>query len=105
VALDLILAILSNGRSTSEIDKLDKGRCEGCSRIFIAIDPTVFASEEEVSDIVGGTKEQLHNAERTNEKSPDRYPGEGILSIRKKSMIGGILIEDRVRNEVKGLSR
>jgi len=56
VALDLISAILSNGRSTSEIDKLDKGSCGGCSQIFIAINPTVFASEEEVSKIVAGTK-------------------------------------------------
>lgn len=86
-------------------DKLDKGSCGGCSQIFIAIDPTVFASEEEVSSIVAGTKEQLHAAKRTNEESPVRYPGEGMLSVRKKSMIEGILIDDRVWNEVKDLSR
>jgi len=50
-------------------------------------------------------EEQLHNAERTSEESSVRYPGEGMLSVRKKSMIDGILIEDRVWNEVKVLSR
>ncbi len=105
VALDLIAAILSNGRSTAEIDKYDKGSCGGCSQIFIAIDPTVFASEEEVRSIVAGTKEQLHQAERTHEESPVRYPGEGMLNVRKKSKEEGILVDERVWNEVKSLAR
>ncbi|MGB4590290.1 MAG: hypothetical protein WBI17_13825 [Clostridiaceae bacterium] len=40
-----------------------------------------------------------------NENSPIRYPGEGMLSVRKKSSEEGILVDERVWNEVKGLSR
>jgi len=38
---------------------------------------------------VGLSEEQLLNAERTQEIFPVRYPGEGMLSVRKKSMEKG----------------
>lgn len=54
MALDIIAAVLSKGWPTNEINKFDKESYGGCNLILIAIDPTVFASEEEVKSIVAG---------------------------------------------------
>lgn len=105
VALDLIAAILSAGRSTSMIDELNLGSCGGCSQIFIAIDPLVFATAEEMENIVASTKAQLRNSTPVVDGRTVRYPGEGTMNTRKQNLSEGIPVDESVWNTVKGLAQ
>ena len=44
IVLDLAAAILSDGRSGSDMDAEGRGSCTGCSQIFIAMDPGIASS-------------------------------------------------------------
>ncbi len=103
VALDVVGAILSNGNCTSQMDVIDKGSCGSCSQVFIAIDPYIFASEEEVETILKDTVNQIHNAAPVTEGRPPRYPGEGTLQARKTNNEQGILVDEGVWEEVCSL--
>lgn len=103
IALDLVASILSNGNCTSVIDDITKGSCGACSQIFVAIDPYVFASEEEVKSILDLTVEQIHSAEPVREGSPARYPGEGTIKTREENMEKGILVDESVWEKVCSL--
>ena len=48
IALDLAAAAISNGLCGSDIDANNNGSCTGCSQIFIAIDPYMFGTKDEI---------------------------------------------------------
>lgn len=104
VALDLIAAILSAGNSTSMIDEIGLGSCGRCSQIFIAIDPQVFATPEEVQKIVASTKAQLHGSLPVQEGQTVRYPGEGTMAVRKENLELGIPVDESVWSQVCALA-
>lgn len=103
IVLDLLAAILSNGNTTAQMDIIAKGSCGSCSQIFIAINPYVFASKEEVATILNDTINQIHAANPVTEGRPARYPGEGTLKARETNNKEGILVNEAVWNEVCSL--
>lgn len=103
VVLDLLAAILSNGNCTAQIDKIGKGSCGSCSQIFIAINPYMFASKEEVDKILDDTISQIHSASPMTPGRPARYPGEGTLSTRATNDEEGIPVNEEVWNKVRSL--
>lgn len=103
IALDMAAAILSNGLPTSEIDKVGKGSCGGCSQIFIAINPYVFGTKEEIDNILDSTIDQLNSAEPVKEGDKAYYPGERTAKVREDSMKNGIIADESVWKEVCSL--
>lgn len=103
ILLDMVAAILSNGMSTSEIDKLDKGSCGGCSQIFIAINPHTFATEDEINNILESTIKQLHSSEPIKSGGKVFYPGQHTSLTREENNKNGIVADETVWNEVCNL--
>jgi len=103
VALDMAAAILSNGLPASEIDKEGKGSCGGCSQIFIAFNPHLFGTEEEIEAILESSINQLHNAVPEKEGGRITFPGERTAQTRKESNELGVLAAKTVWNDVCNL--
>jgi len=103
ILLDMVAAVLSNGMPTSEIDKVGKGSCGGCSQIFIAINPNTFGTEEEINNILDSTIKQLGAAEPVTEGGKVYYPGERTVKTREDNIKNGIVTDETVWNEVCNL--
>lgn len=100
IVLDLAAAILSNGLPTSEIDKVGKGSCGGCSQIFMVIDPHVFGTEKEVEAILESTVNQLTTVEPDKAGDTIYYPGQRTLITREENSRLGIPVDKTVWDEV-----
>ena len=100
VALDLVAAVLSNGNPTSGIDRVGKGSCGACSQVFIAFDPYVFGTREEIDRILESTVAQLKAAEPVREGGRITYPGERTAQTRRENDEQGIPADESVWQEV-----
>lgn len=105
IVLDVAAAILSNGLPTSEVDKVGKGSCGGCSQIFIAIDPYVFGTEKEIEATLESTANQLTTTEPDETGGIIYYPGQRTIKTREENSRLGILVDDTVWNDVCKLSK
>jgi 3-dehydro-L-gulonate 2-dehydrogenase len=103
IVFDLVAAIISNGLPTSEIDKVGKGSCGGCSQIFITINPYTFGTEDEVNNILENTVNQLTNAEPAKEGGKVCYPGQRTAQTREDSNANGVVVDETVWNDVCNL--
>lgn len=103
VVLDMVAAILSNGLSAGDMDKLNKGSCTSCSQIFIAFDPYVFGTEDEIDQILKNNINHIHSAIPVKEGTKVTYPGERTLETRKENSELGVLVDEGIWNEVCNL--
>lgn len=104
VMLDLFSALISNGLTTSAIDKTGLGSCGSCCQVFIAIDPLRFNSAEFVEKAIEETIQQIkssHLAEGTDELY---YPGEQSLKTRMRNRELGIPVDDGIWTRVQDLA-
>lgn len=104
IVLDLAAAILSDGKSGSDMDAEGKGSCTGCSQIFIAIDPAIAETKEEAQDIVNRRIAAADSAHPIKEGSRVRVPGEGTLARRKRSMEEGVTVDETIWAQVQALA-
>lgn len=96
--LDLLVTILSQGRSTAEISK---GKAEyGVSQVFICIKPKDDVQTADlIEQIVAYTKTSgLENADNAI-----RYPGESTLKTRERNINEGIPVDETIWEKVKAL--
>jgi 3-dehydro-L-gulonate 2-dehydrogenase len=104
IALDIVAAILSNGLPTSEIDNVGKGSCGGCSQIFIAFNPYLFGTEQEIEAILASTLEQLAKTEPERDGGNVHYPGQRTVLTRDENSRLGIVVDESVWSEVCNLA-
>ena len=104
VLLDLIASITALGNTTHQIG-FDPVRETALSQIFIAIQPKVLGSAEEVEGIANGVVDSLHRAKPVEEGGKVRYPGEETLRIRKENLAIGVPVDEAVWEEIEGLSK
>ncbi len=100
LALDLAAAAISNGLCGSDMDKNNHGSCTGCSQIFIAIDPYLFGTHDEIQGMFNRRIEAVKKAHSIDENHPVKYPGESTLERRKKSMSEGVNVDPTVWEKV-----
>lgn len=91
--LDVLAAMLSGGRATHQIPP-DALQEVGLSQVFLAIAPTALASVQELETVTAGAIDFLHAATPIEPGKTPRYPGEGTLRTREKSMRLGVLVEE-----------
>ena len=103
MVLDMVAAILANGLCTSKIDQSDKGNCGRCCQVFIAFDPHVFATEEEVDAILKCVIEKVHNSIPVKEGDWITYPGERTGKVREKNRKQGVVVDEKIWKEVCSL--
>lgn len=96
IALDILGAILSDGNTTYDVDKLGKGMCVGVSQVFIALDPNKFTSDTRFKEIMDNTLAYI------KEGSDDvTYPGERMVKRRKTSLEEGIEVDEEYLRKLK----
>lgn len=105
VMLDLMAGVLSNGRSTADVDAYGKGSCGGASQVFIAMDPEMFMEPEAWKALVERTKHQIQGTAPAVEGQKVRYPGEGTLSTRQRNQKEGIPVDEGVWRAVQALAQ
>lgn len=100
ICLDTMAALLSQGKSTYDLDNENVFNCTGCSQIFIAMNPNAFGTEEENERIINLMKERITKAHPIEEKNPVRYPGLGMQKRVEKGLKNGIQVDEKIYKKV-----
>ena len=101
ILLDLFAAMLSGGQGTHEIST-DPTREAGVSQVFLAIDPSSFASVEEMGRIADGILASVTTSERVDPGKLVRYPGEQTLKLREENMRLGVPVDPEIWAKISG---
>jgi 3-dehydro-L-gulonate 2-dehydrogenase len=96
--LDLLVTILSQGKSTAEISKRKSEY--GVSQVFICIKPSGSAQTADlIEQIIAYTKTSgLQDADKAI-----RYPGESTLATRVKNLQEGIPVDEEIWAKINSL--
>ncbi len=95
LVLDLVAAMLSDGRATHEIPA-DPEAETGLSQVFIAIDPASLSTGPDLDHLADAVIAHLHAG-----AGDVRYPGERTLATRQRSLTDGVLVDDDIWAAVK----
>lgn len=103
-ALDLLAAMLAGGKATYEIapDPLAE---VGLSQVFLSVSPEAIGSMAEIERVAEGCIAALHAAEPVEPGRPARYPGEGTLRVRERSLREGVQVPEAAWAAFVGLER
>ncbi len=92
-ALDLLAAMLSGGRATHQIEADPLGET-GLSQVFLAVNAEAVSSVAEMERLVDGCIRSLHEATPVEPGVAARYPGEGTLRVRERSLREGLSLPE-----------
>jgi len=98
IMLDLLVSALSEGRSTKKLT--EENTDAGVSQLFIAIKPN---DEEQVATIVNEIIAFTKTSPPSKADEPVLYPGENTLKTRAKNLDKGVLVDDKIWEEVRSL--
>jgi 3-dehydro-L-gulonate 2-dehydrogenase len=101
--LDVLAAMLANGRATHEIS-IDPLQEAGQSQVFLALAPSALSSIEELDRIAQGAIDALHAATPVECGHMPRYPGEGTLRIREENLRLGVALDEAAWNALLRLA-
>jgi 3-dehydro-L-gulonate 2-dehydrogenase len=101
VALDLIAALLSGGKSAYQVEQL--GAEVSVSQVFIAFDLESTLAQEDRREMMDEVIRDLQATEPVEGQVPPRYPGEGMLNKRRESLENGIQIDEALWEKVQNL--
>lgn len=94
--IDVLVSVLSEGKTVSGITSTDKEYA--VSQFFICIAPESI-NEKIIDEIIAYAK----SSAVIDESSSVRYPGESTLRHRNKSLSEGVYVNEKIWEEVKGL--
>lgn len=98
LVLDLLATILSQGKSVKQIT--GQGMEFGVSQVFIAIKPQ---SGQQTDDLIEEILNFTKSSKLADTNKSVSYPGENTLNTRERNLKDGVLVDERIWNEVKGL--
>lgn len=103
--LDLLVTILSNGRSTSAIGMLtDEGAAEfAISQVFLCFDVTQPEQPDLAPRIADELVAWIHATQPVKEDETVYYPGERTLMTRQENMETGIPVDEAIWKKVLAL--
>jgi len=104
--LDLIVALLSQGNSTADLDKIKPGKRTsgyGVSQVFIAVDPYKLSGDEFTQQVVVNALDHFKKAEVDENMKEVTYPGENTLKRRKENFKKGIPVDIDIWEKVLSL--
>ena len=104
IALDLAAALLANGSCGTDMDEAGQGSCTGCCQIFIAFDPYMFGSKEEIQGMRNRRVKAADASHPEREGSHVTCPGERTVSTRARSMADGVNVDELVWEQVQAIA-
>ncbi len=99
LALDLVGAAISGGRTTCEVGELP--RETEVSQVFMAIDLRRMPDSEAYAKKVKTTLQDLQTAVPRDPQHPVTYPGQNMMRVRRDNLLHGIPAEEAIWNAVK----
>jgi 3-dehydro-L-gulonate 2-dehydrogenase len=96
--LDILAAVLSGGLATNEISK--EGAEKNVSQVFIAIDLSKLHNTSVIRQTLQTIMEDYKSSVPATGTSGIRYPGEGVVKIRKENFEKGIPVNKKVWTEI-----
>jgi 3-dehydro-L-gulonate 2-dehydrogenase len=98
LVLDLLVTVLSQGRSVKQIGERETE--SGVSQVFIAFKPQHGQQTDElIEEILNFTK----SSPAVSADKPVAYPGENTLKTRNKNLKEGVLVDAKIWAEVQAL--
>lgn len=101
IMLDLIVTLLSDGRSTAKIGEMEIEY--GLSQVFICFDAEQINSSNQHAKLINEIVEFVTSATPDKEGSSIEYPGSQTLKRRAKSMAEGIEVSDKVWADIQSI--
>lgn len=101
ILLDLMAAVLGNGRSVTNIGQLEDEY--GISQVFIAINPKMNNTSTQIDSIVNQVLEDIKESTPIKPGGKIFYPGEIELKTRKENLKLGIPVLEEVWNKIENL--
>jgi 3-dehydro-L-gulonate 2-dehydrogenase len=99
--LDLLATLLSKGKSTAEISKLEGETA--LSQVFICFDAGKLGADSEIQQTIDDIVSFYQSAEPQQEGVAVRYPGEATLARRNKQLQEGVEINAEIWGTIKSL--
>ncbi len=101
LALDLIAATLSGGRTTRSIGSLSE---EGeVSQVFLVFNLSAFPDREQLLKEIQATLDDLKSTTALDDEKPVHYPGQFRERTRRENLEKGIPIDEAVWKEILSL--
>lgn len=94
IMVDLLVTLLSSGRSTSKIGEMEAEY--GLSQVFICFDASQLNEGSKHESLVQGIISYVQAATPAQEGGIVEYPGSQTIKRRTKHMAEGVLINDKV---------
>lgn len=104
IALDMAAAIMAGGLSGADMDEANKGSCTGCCQIFIAFDPYLAGTKQDIQEMLNQRVAAASAAHPIEDGTAVTCPGERTLQTRSKSMVEGIRVEETVWAQIQLLA-
>lgn len=104
IVLDLAAALMANGKSGADLDEENQGSCTGCCQIFIAYDPYLFGSKDEIQTMLNKRVDAADSSHPEKEGGKVTCPGERTMDVRKASMENGVQVDDQIWAQVKAIA-
>ena len=105
LVLDLAAAMMSNGKTGVVLDEENRGSCTGCSQVFIAFDPYLFGTKDEIQAMLDKRVEAVRKTHSIDEGQVVSAPGERTAITRAKSLRDGVQADETIWEEVLKLAR
>lgn len=99
--LDILAAILSGGKSTSEVSKHPDE--VGVSQVFIAISLQKLHNFPAIQHTITGIINDFLHSEPAGNGFPVRYPGQRVVETRRENQAQGIPVNRKVWEEITSL--
>jgi 3-dehydro-L-gulonate 2-dehydrogenase len=103
LVLDMLAAMLSGGQAAHQIPR-ESTRESGVSQVFLAIDPSSFATRPDLDRIAAGILQSLRDATPVDPTRPIRYPGEQTLHLREENLRLGVPVDPDIWAKLQTLS-
>ena len=100
LALDLIAAALSGGRTTHSIGSVEEREV---SQVFIAISLANLPDREAIEEKISAALADLKASEPLDPDNPVRFPGEKRKSLREENMREGIPVDEKIWEKICSL--
>ena len=104
IALDLAAALMANGKSGLNMDEEGNGSCVGCCQIFLAFDPYLFGTKDEIQTMLNKRVNAADASHPEKEGGSVTCPGERTIKTRRRSMEDGINVEELIWNQIVAIS-
>lgn len=104
IALDMAAALMAGGLSGTDMDEENKGSCTGCCQIFIAYDPYLAGTKEDIQGMLNKRVAAADAAHPVQDGTTVSCPGERTLQTRSRSMAEGVQVNETVWAQIQSLA-